>query len=176
MSTRIAVANDAHKMAEIQINAWLAAYIDLMPADFLKDLNIEETSKNWRRSLTEANPGIYRVVLNDAGLITGYCVYGPARDADLQKQAIGEIVAINILPAEWRKGYGRELLQAVLAHAEKLRWQAMSLWVIKNNQQARDFYQALGFEADGAEKYFSTLIKAPLHELRYKKLLGNSET
>ena len=73
----------------------------------------------------------------------------------------------------WRKGIGMLICQ----HAERLlhgRGCALAvLWVLEENDRARRFYEAMGFQADGASKMVSP--GTPLESIRYRKTLGRAE-
>ena len=40
-----------------------------------------------------------------------------------------------------------------------------TLWVVRENDRARRFYEALGWALDGAEKVDAQMTGAPLHEV-----------
>jgi hypothetical protein len=63
-------------------------------------------------------------------------------------------------------------MERLLTIASERRWQALTLWVMASNMQARRFYEAHGFEADGASQIDLKLTGAPLHLLRYRCLLA----
>lgn len=170
MSIRSAVEDDAYAIARVQIMAWRQAYAGMMPQAFLDHMDSVRRVTSWRRALSSPGAGVTDVVLDPAGEIIGFFVYGPSRDADAAV-ATGELVAINLLPAHWRQGLGRRMMARLFAAAAERRWQAMTLWVLEANLQARRFYEAHGFQADGASQVDANLTGAPLHLLRYRRLL-----
>jgi GNAT superfamily N-acetyltransferase len=174
MPVRPATIADAAYIAEIHVEAWRAAYASLMPAEVLSKLDVERRTAIWRRSLTEPGPGMTVVALDEAGMPTGFCVFGPGRDDDAKGQPVGELVALNIRPTAWRQGHGRALCEWVLRHAPTEGWSSVTLWVLEGNARARRFYETLGFAADGTEKHDSKLVGASLHELRYRMDLESS--
>jgi GNAT superfamily N-acetyltransferase len=171
MSIRSAVEDDAYAIARVQILAWRQAYAGLMPQSFLDRMDSVRRVTSWRRALGAPAAGITDVVLDPAGEIIGFFVYGPSRDADATV-GTGELVAINLLPSHWRQGLGRSMMGRLLAVAAERRWQALTLWVLEANMQARRFYEAHGFEADGASQVDVRLTGAPLHLLRYRRRLA----
>ena len=56
----------------------------------------------------------------------------------------GEVVSLYLLPAYYRKGYGRELLESV-RDALLEHYEGVYLWVLRENARARAFYEKLGF-------------------------------
>lgn len=170
MSIRSAVEDDAYAIARVQILAWRHAYAGMMPQAFLDRMDSVRRVTSWRRALSAPAAMVTDVVLDPAGEIIGFFVYGPSRDADAAF-GTGELVAINLLPAHWRQGLGRGMMARLLAAAAERRWQALTLWVLEANMQARRFYEAHGFEADGASQVDASLTGAPLRLLRYRRLL-----
>jgi len=173
MAVRLATPQDAERIAEIHVAAWRAAYVPYMPKSFLDSLSVGERASMWRKTLSRTGPSVCSVAVDNAGHAVAFCVYGPSRDADASGDKIGELIAINVLPSEWRKGYGRELCDAVLTHARLSGWQAVTLWVLHGNDRARTFYERFGFVADGVERQDAKLIGVPLHEVRYRKVVEN---
>jgi len=66
-------------------------------------------------------------------------------------------------------------ISSLFIQAVRRPWTAVTLWVLEANQRARRFYEALDFSLDGAERTQTSLIGAPLHEVRYRKSV-NPET
>jgi RimJ/RimL family protein N-acetyltransferase len=59
------------------------------------------------------------------------------------------------------------LLAAARARAQERGFQRLTLWVLRENDQARSFYEALGFRQDGSARIDTALIGSPLREVRY---------
>ena len=171
MLIRSAVEDDAFSIARIQIIAWRQAYAGMVPQDFLDRMDSVRRVTGWRRTLSAQAAMATDVLLGPAGEIIGFCVYGASRDADAAA-GVGELVAINLLPAHWRQGLGRMMMDRVLMIASQRRWHALTLWVLEANMPARRFYEAHGFEADGASQVDLRLTGAPLRLLRYRRLLA----
>ena len=173
MRIRIATPEDAPAVARIHVASWQAAYRGLMPQDYLDTLSVEARETMWQRAF--ADPGIATnlVALNPLGHVQGFCVFGPARDADLAIHPIGELVAIYVHPAHGSQGTGTALLAQVLGHAHQTGWEQLALWVLHDNLPARRFYEREGFRSDGADKRSSALTGHELHEVRYRKIVGH---
>ena len=171
MPIRLATARDAEKIAHIHVSAWRSAYTDFMPSSFLNSLSVEERAVTWHKALSTPSPGVTAVAEKGHNSLTAFCVYGPSRDEDRKNSNVGELVALNVLPSEWRRGYGRELCHSVLAHAQTAGWTELTLWVLKDNAPARAFYESFGFVPDGVEKHDAKLTGFDLHEVRYAKAI-----
>jgi ribosomal protein S18 acetylase RimI-like enzyme len=163
----MASLDDAQAITNLQVAAWRAAYTGLMPQDFLDRMDDSQRLVNWRRALSTRGPQVISVAEDEGGIVLGFCVCGPSRDADANA-AIGEIVALNVLPVAWRRGIGRMLCNDVVAQARPRGWQTLTLWVLRDNARARSTYRSLGFEADGARKLEPALIGS-LEALRYRR-------
>jgi ribosomal protein S18 acetylase RimI-like enzyme len=170
MRIRAAVSEDARAIAEVHVTAWQAAYRGLMPDSYLDELTVEKRAHFWQRVLAEPRSATLVVAENQASL-AGFCLFGPTRDEDGRNKSTGEIIALNVRPHCWRRGVGRALCEFALREAQKRKWRLVTLWVLKGNERAHRFYEALGFSLDGAERIDIKLIGAPLHQLRYSKTL-----
>lgn len=164
MPCRDARADDAAAVARVHVAAWRAAYQDLVPAPYLAALDADRARKRWEEWL---QPGRPVVVVEASGDVVGFCRYGPSRDSD-GGPSTGEVMAINLHPAFWRRGLGRELLLAALSRLREGGFTEATLWVLHGNERARRFYEALGWRPDGAERIETELTGSPLHEVRYR--------
>lgn len=88
----------------------------------------------------------------------------------MDQDATGEIWGIYLAPLYWRKGIGTALCPYKERLLKKRRYRSATLWVFASNQQARRFYEAMGFKADGATRTLN--LGAPLQAVRYRKALG----
>jgi RimJ/RimL family protein N-acetyltransferase len=170
MTVRPAAFEDARALAEVQVAAWHAAYRGLMPDARLAEFTVDKRAALWQRMLE--NPRSTTTILIEAGgSLAGYCLFGPTRDEDGKHRPIGEIIALNVRPKYWRRGFGKELCEFALREAPARKWRSVTLWVLQGNERAQRFYEALGFALDGSERTDTKLIGAPLHEFRYSKAI-----
>ena len=165
---RDAKPDDARTVAEIHIAAWRAAYRELMPADYLASLSLEERADMWTRSIVRGSPSRLAIAEVD-GALAGFCSFGPTRDA--LPDDVAEIYAVNVAPERWRRGAGRALCEHALRQAAAREHRTMTLWVVKGNDPARRFYERLGYAPDGAERLNSQLVPIPFTEVRYRRLI-----
>lgn len=172
MSIRKAKNNDAADIANVHVKAWQAAYDGIMPKEYLDSLSIEAITLQWSNALVEKGLGVNLVIESDRAIV-GFCVYGPIRDEDLSNTNAGELVAINILPSHWKRGLGSKAIDTIIDASIQRKWEALYLWVIKENARARRVYEALGFVEDGTEKFDTCLTGHEINEIRYVKVLQN---
>jgi len=174
---RKARLEDADALAEIHVRAWQSAYRGMMSDVFLDGLSVTDRAAGWRTWLVSED--VQRVLVVEPGQLAepglaGFCVFGKSRDADLANSNAAELYAINVHPQYWRHGYGSSLCNEVINQVVSAAWSALSLWVIRDNHRAREFYQAMGFVADGIERIDSGLIGESLHELRYVRTITDA--
>ena len=168
MVCRDAVAEDGIGIARVWVAAWQAAYAGLMPAAYLAGLNAEAALPGFEKAL-RANQSV--LVLELDGDIVGFSVHGASRDPGAHSET-GEVIAINLHPASWRRGLGRQLLRETQLRLRAKGFSDATLWVLHGNARARQFYEALGWRLDGAEKHDDKLTGFALHELRYRAVLS----
>jgi ribosomal protein S18 acetylase RimI-like enzyme len=151
VEVRRAVPSDAAAIAAVHVRTWQVAYRGLMPDELLDRLSVAERETFWRDALTRRQgPGAVLVAAQD-GAVLGFCaVATPSRDDDAG-DGVAEIGAIYVESGVWRAGVGRALMQTALDDLRAEGWRAVTLWVLAENRQAREFYAQFGFGPDGAE-------------------------
>jgi ribosomal protein S18 acetylase RimI-like enzyme len=163
---------DARAIAEVRVRTWQKAYSEILPAEFLDALSVDEGESRWRSHLTAPTPGRRTWVAESAGRVIGFVTAGAPRDEGIAKNT-GEVYAVYVVPESWDRGVGRELL----AHAQReLSGQGFSeavLWVLAGNRRARTFYERAGWRADGGAKQ-DTFGGREVSEVRYRVALGRA--
>lgn len=167
MSCRDAAIGDGPAVARVWVEAWRGAYAGLMPAEFLAALDAAKGLPRFEEAI-QSGPSMLVAELDAA--VVGFAFFGASRDADAT-DATGEVIAINLLPSHWRRGVGRLLLDQSARRLQQQGFVHATLWVLHGNTRARAFYEALGWQPDGAEKHDDTLTGFPLHEVRYRREL-----
>ena len=150
LEVRRAGPDDAAAIAGVHVRTWQVAYRGLMPPEVLDGLSVEQREEMWRQVLTgKEDPTVY--VALEGRAVVGFCaVAAPSRDADAE-DGVAEIGAIYVDPDVWRTGVGRALMDLALADLRADGWRWVTLWVLAENQPARDFHARFGFTPDGAE-------------------------
>ncbi len=154
-------------MGSIHVRAWRAAYSGgLMPDEYLDSLSDQERSDMWRRVLSQpAADRAARFVIEDStARVVGFALVGP--EGSDEAATVGELHAINVDPDSWGTGAGTALHDAALEALGDAGFGRAVLWVHRDNQRARRFYESRGWQTDGAERVESVLgVQAP--EVRY---------
>lgn len=170
MNIRRATPGDADALAKVHVDSWRSAYRGLVPDSYLAGLDRAKRGEHFRKALTEHSEETY-LAEQDAEVL-GLLTVGRCRDTDVDQHGTGEIWGIYLAPEHWRKGLGRLLCQYGEGILQSRGYTLATLWVFGGNAQARRFYEAMGFRADGASRTLNP--GAPLEAVRYRKELGHA--
>lgn len=171
MEIRRATPDDAVALARVHIDSWRSAYRGLVPDSHLDSLDYERHAQRFRESLGRNAEESY--LAEQDGEVLGFLTLGGCRGTDVDQKATGEIWGIYLAPGHWRKGIGSMLCRYGERILTLRGYLAATLWVFAGNDQARRFYEAMGFTADGASRTFNP--GAPLEAVRYRKELRDAE-
>lgn len=148
---RPATDADTAGIAEVQVRTWQTAYAGLLPAEQLDAMSVERSHRGWSRRLADLEPTAAMLVADLDGEIAGFVNCGPALDKDATPDR-GQLYAIYVAAAHWRGGIGRQLNDAALESLRANGFRSATLWVLRANTRACDFYTTVGWVADGAEQ------------------------
>src|SRR3954454_652205 len=115
VSVRIAWADDAPALAEVQLRAWPELYGALVPAESIPSgpEAEAEVAAAWRQSLVSPGDARNRVLVAlERNRVCGVAITGPTSDPDGDQVTDGELRELTIDPGERGKGHGSRLLQA----------------------------------------------------------------
>ena len=153
---RPAQIDDAASLARVRLETWRTAYRGLIPDAAIDAMDLAKESARWDERLRAPQPNSYLFVaeiepdssadkLETSRLAAGFCGGGPDRDEDPEYS--GELYAIYVLQAYQRLGLGRALVQRAVDWLRQNGHQSMLIWVLRDNQPARRFYEVLGGKA-----------------------------
>lgn len=172
MILRAAVESDRDAIAELHVHCWQEAYAGLLPPVFLDSLAAEQRSATWAAILERTDwPSTGTFVLSDEAGLVGFAHVCPSRDPDSTGRT-GEIAAIYLRRRAWDRGAGRTLMTAALTAFADASFEDAILWVLDTNERARRFYEAGGWQQDGAERR-EVIGAADVNELRYRRLIAS---
>jgi GNAT superfamily N-acetyltransferase len=194
---RAGSAADAAQIAAVQRETWFAAYAGIIAAEVIDRVTVPDDGARVRQSFrtrprqrmlvatataTATAPGADAPGTDGPGTseVVGYAAYGPETDvlnapwpypltADGASGRVAELYALYVRPSSWSTGTGRALMERVLARTGAAGYQAITLWVLRDNQRARRFYERAGFAPDGAANVLTGLGGIP--EIRYRRFL-----
>jgi RimJ/RimL family protein N-acetyltransferase len=158
-------------LAAIHVETWRAAYRGLVPDTFLASLDLERRIARYRDFVASGEREMY--VIEHGRHVVGHLTICPASDEDLDSELTGEIGGIYLLPAWWRQGIGSEVFRRTEEIFRGRGCVRVVLWVFKDNQRARRFYEAMGFTVEGKTKLINAGGKLPA--IRYAKRLTAGE-
>ena len=158
---------DAYDVARVNILSWQSAYRDIIPDDYLNNLNIDKRAERLKKDLVEYAGKTYWFAMAYDGKIIGTMAIGQCRDDD--KPAAGEVMAIYLLPEYWSMGLGKKSMDFAVKTLRESSFDDIYVWVLEENVRARKFYEKYGFVYDGTRKEIN--LGKPLIEIRY--VLGN---
>jgi len=182
-SIRAAVPDDAEEVERLRVAGWQAAYRGILPDDYLNRMRVDGERRrrhmmeqaateqaDTEQANTEQPSRRVESVAVQGGAIVGWVSGGRCRDADRPGPGQGEIYAIYVLPERWGRGTGRLLMTHAVRALTEAGHRDITLWVLEDNQQARRFYQAAGFQPDGSRQLLD--LGGPAYEVRYQLLTG----
>jgi ribosomal protein S18 acetylase RimI-like enzyme len=137
---RPATLNDSRAIAGVHVSSWRTTYRDLLAEDFLDSLSETGYAERWSRVIAEGASKVY--VAEDRGEVVGFASGGRERAGETGYE--GEIYAIYVLDSAQRSGFGRELVRAAVGGLREMGLGDMIIWVLRDNQPARAFYERLG--------------------------------
>lgn len=166
---RRAEATDADAIARVHIQAWQRALRGQIPDRVLDALDERARAARCRVELAAKDSWTWVAEQHDR--VLGFCLLRGSKEADVEVD-VGEVVALYVHPNDWRQGAGRALIDAVVDAAPGCGFSALTLWVLEANARARNFYEHMGFDADGKSKV-EQRASYSLHELRYRRALSS---
>ena len=184
MVIRAGSAADAAQIAAVQREAWFAAYTGIIPDEIINRVTAPDDGARVRQSF-RTRPW-QRMIVAIPGRrgrrrgIVGYAAFGPETDVlgapwphplstDGEERRVAELYALYVRPAWWSTGTGRALMDRVLARSAAAGYSSITLWVLRDNERARRFYERAGFAPDGATNVLTSL--GGVLELRYHRAL-----
>lgn len=150
MAIRVASPSDAEAIASLHLASWQAAYRGIVPDGFLTGITFDNRVTRWQRALSPAeSPPTETILAVDLEKVQGVCSFGPRRRPE--STGIGEVYALHVEPTSRRRGIGKLLLDDTLRRLAIRGFSAAVLWVLRDNVDARHFYEAQGWWITGEE-------------------------
>lgn len=132
----------AEDFGRVIYTAWGETYKGLMPDSILEGRSLER----WVQK-TKENPENKYIAFAD-GKAVGIVGFLPqARDFVTDNES-GEIVALYVLKEYQKQGIGKALMNKALKDISS---DKVTLFVLKGNENALEFYKHMGFELTGKE-------------------------
>jgi ribosomal protein S18 acetylase RimI-like enzyme len=150
VSVRVAWADDADAVAEVQVRSWREQYLDL-PAASLPDA--AAVAESWRAAMTRPADARNRVLVAlERNRVCGFAVTTPAADPDCDPVSDGEVVELVVAPGDTGAGHGSRLLQAAADTLVADRFTRAVTWVRATDDARRAFLVSAGWDTDSAHR------------------------
>ncbi len=117
-------------------------YLEAYQEDYLYAYREPKRVRRYLKWLLKHADGGFFVAF-DGEKPVGFIVVQP--DCRFQGEEIPEIHELVVAPAYQGKGIGKKLMEKALKYLEEKGYQKVALWVGEKNEDARRFYERLGF-------------------------------
>lgn len=168
LTVRRATGHDAMDVARVHVASWQRAYRGVVPDEVLDTMDVAARANRYTFDDPATGSPTTWVAL-DGDDVVGFVSLGAARDEEVSDA--GEVQALYVAPAWWRRGAGTRLLDWAEGQLVAGGHALAVLWVLEDNRRGRDFYEARGWVLDGARTTFEVGAHS-LGELRYRKALA----
>ena len=153
VSVRLAWAADADAVGRLQVRAWQESCTDVVPSDVLDDLPVDAFAAQWERSIARPREARERVLVAlERATVRGFVATAPARDADADPAADGEVVELTVDPGHRGAGHGSRLVHAAIDTLRADKFERATMWVNASADDLRAFLAAQGWESDGGHR------------------------
>lgn len=160
--------SDAPGIAAAHVRSWFDAYSDLLPPEEFEARPLELRTQEWRDRIGDSDFGVSAAFAGDE--VVGFVAVKSAQPEDAASGASGELAYLYLVQEAWGQGLGRKLLEIGLDCLDRRAFTHAVLWVLRDNERARRFYEANGWRADGGAKDCFGGANAPA--VRYACSLG----
>ncbi|GAB3197367.1 hypothetical protein GCM10027062_09040 [Nocardioides hungaricus] len=152
VSVRIAWADDARAIAEVQLRTWPETYAGVVPPEALP-ADVEAAAAAWHASLAKPRDARNRVLVAlERNTVVGFAITSPASDPDCDPVADAELAELTVDPDRRGLGHGSRLLQAAVDTMQADRFSRAVLWAIASDDALRGFLASAGWAPDQAHR------------------------
>jgi ribosomal protein S18 acetylase RimI-like enzyme len=154
IEVRRAKSSDATAIAATHDEAWRATYQGIIPGPELEKL-IVRRGPDWWDSAIRKGSRIAILVFGET--VAGYANYGRNRARSLYYD--GEVYELYLRPEFQGLGFGRKLFSSARRDLGQSGLQSLVIWALSDNEQAVEFYRAMGGRAVGrSSERFGTKV------------------
>lgn len=147
---RTARPNDIPAVAHVQAAVWRQTYGPLVDREVSDAFAPAAFEPAWRESLRNPPTPLHRLLVATEGdTVVGFAAIGPATDEEHPART-GEILALGVAPDRRRTGNGSRLLNAAVDTLRASDFEAVTTWLLADDEQTRAFVTAAGLQPDGA--------------------------
>jgi GNAT superfamily N-acetyltransferase len=152
VSVRPARAEDAERVAAVQLSTWRTAYDGLLPAEVL-DTPLVQVAALWLGAVERPPTPAHRLLVAlERDELVGFAALQPEED----DPGAGELASLLVEPRWGRRGHGSRLLAAAVDTWRLDGVERALAWVWDRDVASRRFLTAAGWEVDGAARGLDT--------------------
>ena len=159
---RDADKHELSELAEIYRAAWFFAFSKHFPPENLARVTPGDFEDRWHGFFAEEH--IHSFVYEHEKVPVGFVTCSVKTDKP------AEILSIMVSPTSIRAGIGSRLLEKALSYLHENKCGLAELWVVKENSNARKFYEHFDFRPTD-DKRFIQRYGIELCQLRYERRL-----
>jgi len=163
MKIRRALAADAEAVGRIHVESWSVAYRGIMPDDVIARTDLAYRTQFWAERIADRDWPVF--LIEEHGAAVAFCQMIATKDPDDDATRVGHITSLHVLPQLRGQGCGRMLMDHVLEEFVHRGFAEVTLWVLRDNTNARAFYEKCGFHLDGGTR---TYPRTNVPEVRYR--------
>ncbi|MEU3452708.1 GNAT family N-acetyltransferase [Micromonospora sp. NPDC006766] len=149
LTLRPATEADLMAVGALHHRSRAAAYSSFLPPEALATPTPEAMGRYWVERWGWERTDHRAIVAERDGRLVGFSYLGPD---DAGEPDTGLLNAIHLEPDERGRGTGRALMVDALAAMRARGWSRAVLWVLRENEAARRFYERGGWTATGEER------------------------
>lgn len=139
--------SDAHEIARIHAECWIATYVGRVPEHVAVERVERARQRDWldqSRMRVDTGGGVF--VASTLTALVGFCEFGPTEDPDEDPSTVGHIMRLYVDPPLQHGGAGRALLEKACEHMGDGGYRSVTLWTPEPSwNAARGFYEHLGW-------------------------------
>lgn len=162
ISIKTGLKEDSEIISKIYASSWKCAYKGIVPDEYLKNLKDDFWVEKFKKWISKDILNVKIIYEDDKAV--GAIAYGKSRDDKFFDYA--EIQSFYLIPEYYRKGLGTKLIEFVLGKMRDKGYKHCYLWVLEPNNNARRFYEKIGFTSNNDRYHFKILDK-DLFDIRY---------
>ena len=160
-------------LSRIHALAWHSAYAGVIPQSYLdREITLDRWIPFFQLGAQKGTHQGLLLLRDGAPVCSGS--FGPARleggpaaGGCSPYLGWGEIISLYTLPGKTGKGYGSRLLEEMVRRLEQAGCPGCLLYVLRENPQARRFYERCGFCWDGTQVEVPLPPETVCTDLRY---------
>lgn len=141
---RVATPDDVHGLGSMHVASWRETYAGVLPDKMLSSLTVEGRAAAWAQIMGHPpTPGSTVIYLAECGgTIIGFGSCGAQRSENLKDKGFdGEVSAIYVLREFQKRRIGTRLFGVMSMDLIGRGFNAVALWVLRDNMRARRFYE-----------------------------------